>query len=93
VSLNDAQRAELAVITARDASSVSMWFEGPASFTAQAARDRRTLLGLVRMLMTELEAYSLLPDAADAPPLCACGAFECDGRVLHAPNCTAEEWP
>ncbi len=86
--LTDRQRTELAVITARDASTGSFWFEGPASFTAQAARDRRTLLGLVRQLTTELENYPLLPDADDTP-LCPCGAFECDGRVLHAPSCTA----
>lgn len=88
MTLTVRQRAELAAITARDASCHEMWFVGPGSFTATAACDRRALLGLVRTLMTELENYPLLPDAEDTP-LCACGAFECDGRVLHAPNCTA----
>lgn len=89
MTLTDRQRAELAEITARDAISHEMWFTGPrGSFTATAARDRRTLLGLVRQLTTELEDYPLLPDAEDTS-LCPCGAFECDGRVLHAPRCTA----
>lgn len=38
---------DLEKIRARDAESGAIWFTGPASFTAQAARDRRTLLGLL----------------------------------------------
>lgn len=37
----------LEAIRARDAESGPTWFTGPASFTAQAARDRRTLLGML----------------------------------------------
>lgn len=89
MTLTDAQRAELAAITARDASSNEMWFTGPrGSFTAAAARDRRTLLELVHTLLLELEHYPLLPDTEDTS-LCACGAFALDGTVVHAPSCKA----
>jgi len=96
-ALTDAQRAELVAIAGRDAMANEMWFIAPrGSFTAAAARDRRTLLELVRTLQAEnvtlrleLEDYPPLPDAED-DPLCACGAFAMhDGRVLHAPSCKA----
>lgn len=41
---------DLEAIRARDAESGATWFEGPASFTAQSARDRRTLLAEVDRL-------------------------------------------
>ena len=34
-------------IRARDRESGALWFTGPASFTAQAARDRRALLAFI----------------------------------------------
>lgn len=40
-------RQELEEMTARDLQCAETWFTGPASFTAQAARDRRALLGAV----------------------------------------------
>lgn len=52
MTLTDAQLAELAAITARDANSSEIWFSGPhGSFTAQAAKDRRALLALVDTLL------------------------------------------
>jgi len=36
--------SDLAAIQKRDNESGNVWFTGPASFTAQAARDRRDLL-------------------------------------------------
>lgn len=41
---------ELIAIRARDAESGATWFTGPASSTAQAARDRRALLAEVDRL-------------------------------------------
>ncbi len=38
-------------IRKRDAESGELWFTGPASFTAQAARDRRELLAEVDRLI------------------------------------------
>jgi hypothetical protein len=52
-------------IEARDEASGSLWFTGPASFTAQAARDRRTLLVLLRdasRLCPECDAYDRIHD-------------------------------
>jgi len=44
-------RAELGAIIARDATtSREVWFNGPASFTALAARDRAKLLRVLREL-------------------------------------------
>lgn len=37
----------LGEIRARDRESGALWFTGPLSFTAQAARDRRALLGII----------------------------------------------
>lgn len=89
MTLTDAQRAELVAITKRDAITNEMWLLGPpASFTAQAARDRRFLLEIVHTLRLELQAYPLLPDTEDTS-LCACGAFALDGTVVHAPSCKA----
>lgn len=39
--------ADLKAIRQRDATSGALWFTGPASFTAQAARDRRDLLAAI----------------------------------------------
>jgi hypothetical protein len=44
-------QTELNNIRTRDAESGETWFTGPASFTAQAARDRRALLGEVDRLI------------------------------------------
>jgi hypothetical protein len=44
-------QTELDNIRARDAESGETWFTGPASFTAQGARDRRALLGEVDRLV------------------------------------------
>jgi hypothetical protein len=41
---------DLAAIRARDASSGALWFTGPESFTALAARDRRALLAEIDRL-------------------------------------------
>lgn len=43
--------AEREAIRARDAESGATWFTGPASFTAQGARDRRALLAEVDRLI------------------------------------------
>ena len=84
-TLTDAQRAELAAITARDASSNEMWFTGPrGSFTAAAAKDRRFLLELVHTLLRSPEE----PQNEDLRCVC-CGATLVAGWVVHAPTCQA----
>lgn len=40
---------DLDAIKKRDAESAGLWFIGPASFTAQAARDRRELLACIEV--------------------------------------------
>lgn len=54
----------LGEIRARDRESGALWFTGPLSFTAQAARDRRALLGIID---------AAPPDAQPkAAPRCPC---------------------
>lgn len=52
---------ELKEIMKRDAESGALWFTGPASFTAQAARDRRALLAMLK------DTRELLLHATAAP--------------------------
>ena len=51
---------DLAAIRARDAGSGALWFTGPESFTALAARDRRTLLAEIERLDRKCSALALL---------------------------------
>lgn len=50
----------LDAIRKRDEETAKMWFTGPASFTAQAARDRRLLLDEVESLRARLAHAGLL---------------------------------
>jgi hypothetical protein len=47
--------SELEAIRERDRAAGDTWFKGPASFTAQAARDRRALLALIDNLQKPKE--------------------------------------
>lgn len=74
---------DLSAMRARDSASAETWFKGPASFTAQAARDRRELLALVQEL-SRIGSVSLLRDArqsirlaADANCVCVDGGQQC----------------
>jgi hypothetical protein len=55
--------ADLEAIRKRDTDSGNTWFVGPASFTAQAARDRRELLALIDELTRQRDGY--LHEAGD----------------------------
>lgn len=47
---------DLEAIIARDKATGELWFTGPASFTAQAARDRRALLAALPDLLAACKA-------------------------------------
>lgn len=49
--------SELDDIRKRDADSGALWFTGPASFTAQAARDRRALLAKLDEVQAERDRF------------------------------------
>jgi hypothetical protein len=70
-------------IRERDSAAADTWFKGPASFTAQAARDRRALLDAIKALREENERlgralirYGVHCTTADQEP-CGGNAFSC----------------
>ena len=60
--------SDLTAIRKRDADSAALWFTGPASFTAQAARDRRELLREVDRLLARVP-QPIDPHTVDADSL------------------------
>lgn len=54
---------QLEEIRKRDAAAGALWFTGPASFTALAARDRRELLALLDLAaITQVKVMHLQPN-------------------------------